>query len=262
MSAPERMVQEEELHAYVDGQLGDARLSAVRQYLAAHPTEAARISRYAAQREMLRAAFAAQDPKPLPPSLDLSRLVEARMRRRSLPWRTAAAVLLAAALGGAGGWLLHRPVSPPPLAVAMSVLEQQALAAHAVYAVETRHPVEVTADQRDNLVHWLSNRLDRKVNPPDLSNEGYQLIGGRLLATERGGAAALFMYQTAQGDRLSLLMRPMAADLHAPEVDVSHGSVSACAWIAHGMGYALVAAAPENVLDTLSGQVKEELGAG
>jgi anti-sigma factor RsiW len=262
MSMPQRMVEEDELHAYVDGQLGEARLSAVRQYLAVHPAEATRVARYAAQRQMLRAAFAAQQPETLPPSLDLTRLVQERIRRRDLPWRAAAAVLLAAGLGAAGGWLLHRPASPPRLARAMSVLEQQALAAHAVYAVETRHPVEVTADQRDHLVRWLSNRLNRKVNPPDLSTQSYQLIGGRLLATERGGAAALFMYQTVNGDRLSLLMRPMSADLHAPEVDLSRGSVSACAWIAHGMGYALVAAAPEKVLDKLSDQVRQELGAG
>ncbi|MGH7154229.1 MAG: anti-sigma factor family protein, partial [Acetobacteraceae bacterium] len=75
MSAPEPAVREEELHAYVDGQLPSARLPAVMRHLDASPADAARVARYGEQRQALRAAFAAHETDPLQPELDLSRLM-------------------------------------------------------------------------------------------------------------------------------------------------------------------------------------------
>ena len=98
----------------------------------------------------------------------------------------------------------------------MAVLEQEALTSHVVYSADHRYPVEVPGAETAHLQQWLSNRLDRTVVAPDLSALGYHLIGGRLLATERGGAAALLMYDDASGHRLSLLLRPMKPALHAP----------------------------------------------
>ena len=68
--------------------------------------------------------------------------------------------------------------------------------------------------------------------PPELDALGYRLIGGRLLATERGGAAALFMYEDARGQRLTLVLRPMARGLHAARADMNAGGLNGCAWIA------------------------------
>ena len=70
---------------------------------------------------------------------------------------------------------------------------QEAAASYAVYASDKRRPVELWAVQRDDLVRWLSNRLNRPIAPPDLSVAGYQLLGGRLVATGHG-PAALFIY--------------------------------------------------------------------
>ena len=50
-----------------------------------------------------------------------------------------------------------------------------------VYSPDVRRPVEVTADQEDQLVKWLSKRLGTPVSPPKLGALGYELIGGRLL---------------------------------------------------------------------------------
>lgn len=260
MSGPEPPVREDELHAYLDEQLPSTCLSAVQRHLGAHPADAARIERYAAQREALRAAFAAEESE-TPPRLDLSRLLEERMRRR-LFWRVAAAAVLTFGIGGAVGWLWHSETPPSGVALAMSILEEQAVTAHTVYAAERRHAVEVPGSERNQLVGWLSARLGRTVNPPHLSTAGYRLIGGRLLANESGGASAMFLYEGVQGDRLTLVMRPMSPDLKSPEHDVSRGALSTCAWITHGMGYALVAAAPESGLDRLVGLVKAELGTG
>lgn len=156
--------------------------------------------------------------------------------------------------------MLHEPPSINRTQQAMMLLEQEALATHVVYSRDQRHPIEVSSAEEPHLKQWLSNRLNRKVSPPDLTMLGYRLIGGRLLATERGGAAALFMYTNAGGDRLSILMRPMAPDLHASRTDIQKSGVNGCAWIAAGMGVAVVASLPDSVLDAVADKVRSNLG--
>ena len=260
MSGAQPPIAEADLHGFVDGQLPLARLAAVQRYLSGNEQEARRVAAWTAQRGALRQAFALDAEAPLPPRLDLSRLIEDQLRRRRTSWMIAASVMLALALGGAGGWLLHRPSTPDRDTLALALLEQQGLATHMVYAADKQHPIEVAASERDHLARWLSNRLNRKVAPPNLVELGYRLIGGRLLATEHGGAAALFMYEDAQGRRLSLVLRPMASDLHAARTDMSASGVNGCAWIAGGLGYAVVAALPDEELDRVANRVRLDMG--
>jgi anti-sigma factor RsiW len=254
-------IGEEDLHAYVDGFLDAERRAAVARYLEQHPDVARRVAAYSAQREALRAAFAVA-AEPTPPHLNLSRLIiEARLARRRSSWRIAAAIALALGVGGAGGWVLHGAQDPRPgtNAYALAVLKRQALSSYAVYAPDQRRPIELDADRRDDLARWLSDRLNRTVSPPDLSALGYRLLGGRLLATEQGGAAALLMYEDAQGTRLAILMRPMRAEYHAPLSAMGNCPVSGDAWIAKGLGYALVARVPPGELRPLAEQVQRQL---
>jgi anti-sigma factor RsiW len=112
-------------------------------------------------------------------------------------------VAIATLVGGALGWRLHgeAPVMPSP-----ATLVQQATYAHAVFAPEVRHPVEVTAAEETHLVQWLSKRLGADVRAPRLNEVGFDLVGGRLLPAD-GGAAAQFMYQNPAGVRLTLYVR-------------------------------------------------------
>ena len=260
MTAADRPISEDELHAYVDGRLAPSRRQEVEHYLAAQPELSRRVAAYRAQREGLQAALAARAAEPIPPELNLSRLLEARLRQRNAWWRLAASVLLCLGLGGAAGWYLGSPATLGRTAMAMSLLQQQAMASYSVYAADRRHPIEVAASERDHLTQWLSNRLRRSVAPPDLSAHGYRLLGGRLLATERGGAAALFVYDDAQGNRLSVLMRPMAPELSAARSDISQGAVSNCSWIDKGIGYGVVAVASDATLDQVADQISRQAG--
>jgi anti-sigma factor RsiW len=262
MSDPARPIEEDDLHAFVDGQLAPDRRVALERYLDSNPDAARRVATYQAQRAELRAIFLASEAGPLPAGLDLATILRERRDRRFARWRIAAAIALALGIGGAGGWFLHQPPVTDRAARAMQVLEQEALASHLVYASDRRHPIEVGASEEPHLKQWLSNRLGRTVAPPDLSALGYHLIGGRLLATERGAAAALFMYDESSGQRLSLLLRPMASDLKAPQTDVGQAGISGCVWITEGMGYAVVAALPDSELDRVANQVRAELGTG
>ena len=40
--------------------------------------------------------------------------------------------------------------------------------------------MEVAAPDKGHLTTWLSNRLNHQLNAPDLSEQGFSLVGGRL----------------------------------------------------------------------------------
>lgn len=260
MTEAERQVSADELQAYVDDRLDATQREQVERFLENRHELAREIAAYRAQRDGLRTALASPAAEPIPPELNLSRLLEARLRRRPPWWRVAATVALCLGLGGATGWYFGSAPRQDRTELAVSLLQQQAMASHIVYAADPRHPIEMAASDSAHLVQWLSNRLHRSVVPPDLSALGYKLLGGRLLATEHGGASALFVYEDASGTRLSVLLRPMAPELNARRADISHGSVNGCTWIANGMGYAVVAAESDGALDQIVDRINGEVG--
>ena len=157
MSDPGRTISEEELHAWIDGQLEPERRSAVQRYLQEQPDVAHRVTAWRDQREALRAAFSSVAAEPIPPRLGLERLLQERLAQRRLPWRAAASVLLAFALGGAGGWFLHG--GQPPAAAAITLMAQQAVANHVVYTADRRRPTELGAQQRDQAPRYLDQHV-------------------------------------------------------------------------------------------------------
>ncbi|OPH13143.1 anti-sigma factor family protein, partial [Azospirillum brasilense] len=113
-----------------------------------------------------------------------------------------------------------------------------AVAAHRVFAVEVRHPVEVGADQETHLVGWLSKRLGKPLRAPRLAGKGYDLVGGRLLSDAQGPAAQL-MYQDAAGRRITLYIRPASG---APDTSfrfAQDGNVQAFYWRDNGLAWAV-----------------------
>ncbi len=150
----------------------------------------------------LRALYAPVAEEPVP---DRLRTMIAAARhaptRPVLPlWRIAASAALLA-IGFAAGWGgAHFTQSP-----AGPTLAEAAMTSFSTYAVETRHPVEVAADDEAHLVQWLSKRLGTPFRPPDLSQGGFRLIGGRLLPGTTS-PAALLMYEDDLGRRLALYL--------------------------------------------------------
>lgn len=249
-----RPICEQDLHGYVDGQLDDDRRRAVEVYLRDNPEAAEQVAIDCAQRAALRAALAGIAAQPIPPRLDLTRLVEPRLPRRHASWRIAAAVMLALGLGAGGGWWAGRRQP-----TGIDALAREAAMNYTVYAMDRRHPVEMTGAHREELAHWLSARLDHRVTPPDLSSAGYQLMGGRLSASPHG-AAALFVYQDAAGRRLIVYARPMQGGrATTPIRAIDAGKLDGCAWIEQGIGYSLVAAGTYPQLLELSRHVRQQL---
>lgn len=226
-------VCEEELHAYADGALPEARRLEVEAWLAAHPDDAVRVEAWVAQNRMLHAAFDPVLNEPLP--LGLVRVT--RRRTPAVPLRALAASLALVAAGLVGyavGLGANRPMP-----AAQAQLARDAAIAHAVFSPEIRHPVEVDAVHAEHLVAWLSKRVGTPLDAPDFGAQGFHLLGGRLLAGDTGPVAQ-FMYQDSLERRVTLYVRRAVAGnrqtafRHAVEdgVDVYY-------WIDDDFGYAL-----------------------
>jgi anti-sigma factor RsiW len=225
-------VHEHELHAYVDGALSAARRLDVEAWLAAHPADAARVQAWAGQNQSLHAAFDKVLNEPLP--LNLVRAT----RRSFLPASfVAAAAMLAMLVTGLVGYAIGRNADQAPAHTVP--LARDAAIAHAVFSPESRHPVEVDAAHADHLVAWLSKRVGTPLQAPDFGAQGFELLGGRLLAGDTGPVAQ-FMYQDRIERRVTLYVRRavtangLTAFRHATEqgVDVFY-------WIDGDFGYAL-----------------------
>lgn len=163
---------------------------------------AALVADWDRQDAAIRALYAPIAEEPLPDHLR-AMITAARQTptRRRLPlWRIAASVALLA-FGFGAGWGGARLMQAP----ALPSLAQAAMAGFATYAVEARHPVEVAADDETHLVQWLSKRLGTPFRPPDLSANGFRLLGGRLLPGATS-PAALLMYEDDLGRRLALYL--------------------------------------------------------
>lgn len=210
-------IHEADLHAYADGQLSGARRAAVEAYLAQHPDAAAQVAAWRRQADALHGTLdpVLNEPVPLaalPPGLhgDGRRNAARPGPRWAMALAATCASVALLAVGGALGWLAHGRLGSSTLVLAPGErFAREALATHAVYAPEMRHPVEVAATEEAHLIAWLSKRLGTALQVPDLRPQGFHLIGGRLGVAE-GGPSAILMYEADDGTRLSLQLRRMA----------------------------------------------------
>ena len=270
---PSSGVAQDELHRLVDGRLTPAEAAALQARLALEPEAAATRDAWQAQRDRLRQLHAPLLAEPVPATLlDAARRNEQARGQIDQWWRwggVAAAVLLAF---GIGWW--SRGMAPLPrgaiFAQSPQLFARQAVVAHAVYAPEVRHPVEVAAAQQEHLVQWLSKRLGRPLKLPQLAAQGYELVGGRLLPGDNGAARAQFMYQNTAGERITLYLGAVAATAGpAPSAMAretafsffSDGPVPGFYWVDQGFGYALAGPLAREALLQLAQTVYQQLEA-
>ena len=223
---------EADLHAYADGQLTDARRVQVQARLVQDMRAAESVRVWREQNEALRALYNPVLNEPVP-----QRLLAVHAPRRRWPYYTLAAGAMGLSFGL--GWLMHGYRSDRSAEIA--ALPHRAAVAYAVYAPEVRHPVEVGADQQDHLVKWLSKRLGHQLKVPALTQQGFELVGGRLLPGGKGPVAQ-FMYQDSRGQRMTLYVSRRDAEPRETAFRFSQeGKVAVFYWIDGNLGYALSA---------------------
>ncbi|HEX5078519.1 MAG TPA: anti-sigma factor [Geminicoccaceae bacterium] len=274
MTTRQTSIDEDEFQAFVDGQLPPERCRAVMAYLAAHPDESSRMGDYRTLSEELHSLYDEVLYEPLPARLRVDHYRgRTSWRDRLQRWfgfsvfsLTPRLVGLAALLSASatGGWLLHsnQIVLPEAETPAMS-FARQATSAHLVYAPDVRHPVEFGADQEENMLLWLSERLGATVHVPRLQDINFTLVGGRLLPAE-GEPAAQLMYEDPQAQRITLYIRSRWKTSNAgqPERSVSYaaeGKVGLVYWIEGPFAYALIGAMDREQLFATAETVQQQL---
>jgi len=233
-------ISEAEIQHWADGRLEESRRAELEAWFAAHPEEAERAAAYRSVNEQLQMHFNPVVDEVVPPRLERAARRGSRLRPLAM---VAGWVALGIAIGTVAGWQLHALQAPAPIAKSEApVIARRAALAHATYSPEVRHPVEVGADQEEHLVAWLSKRLGGEVRAPKLNAEGMALVGGRLLPRDPGPVAQ-FMYQNAQGRRVTLYVRTEGLDQRETAFRfASEGNVRVFYWIDRKFGYALSSA--------------------
>ena len=225
-------ISENDIHAYVDGQLDEAQRLRVEAHLAQDALAAERVRAWRDQNEALRVLYNPVLNEAVPQRLLVPRAAPSR-------WPKYAMAAGALGLSFGMGWLLH--ADQAGRSAEMTALPRRAAMAYAVYAPEVRHPVEVGAEQQDHLVKWLSKRLGHELRVPLLVAQGYELMGGRLLPGGQGPVAQ-FMYQDAKGQRLTLYVSRHEKETQNTAFRFSQeDKVAVFYWIDGNLGYALSA---------------------
>jgi len=229
MTDPRIPVTEDELHAYVDGELPPERRSDVEAWLTTHADDAERVRSWRAMADALHARYDTVANEPVPRRLEIERL-----ERTSRKWLygAIAASFAAFVVGGGTGWLAHGAAAKPSIFQSFTV---DALDAHRLYVVEVRHPVEVPGNERVHLQQWLTKRCGWNVRAPELDATGLKLVGGRLLPGPTGPASFL-MYESASGERFTVYTAKAATETTQMRYTTQNNE-GALFWADRGVGY-------------------------
>lgn len=272
-------ISDSDLHAYVDELLPESRRAEVEAYLATDAEAAERVRAYAEQNRSIKELFdpvlreAVPDRLLKPVRASVGDQVFSPRTSRTPGWslQRIAAGIVFVAIGAASGWVARGAFQPSQVETIVSrtlpaenlyeaSLAKQAAIAHTVYSPDARRPVEITAEQEDQLVAWLSKRLDTRIRVPKLGSVGYELIGGRLLPGSKGPVAQ-FMYHDATGQRLTLYVsNENTGNTDTGFLFAQEGPVNVFYWINGNFGYALSAGIDKGELAHVATVVYDQLG--
>jgi anti-sigma factor RsiW len=186
--------------------------------------------------------------------------IPARMYLKGPRWHEHARAAVFVMVGLAAGLMLPWPrqAEPPQVVTVATPLPERAARAYLVYSPEVRHPVEVGAKEQEHLVKWLSKRLDVSLKVPVLTEEGFELLGGRLLPGPEGPVAH-FMYQDASGKRLTLYVSRRGQDGQSAFRFAQEGKVNVFYWVDAECGYALSGEVDKAALSRVANIVYRQL---
>jgi len=203
-------IAEEELHAFIDGELPPDRAAAVQAALNAEPALAARVAAWEADRAALRALFGPVAARPLPAAWRI-RIASHSAPRRPAYWRMGIAAGVVLALLGSGALLLRGG----------DTVLAEAQAAHDGVLPTTR---VITALAQNGADATLQATLGLPVRAPDLQKFGYHLVAVELY---RGPAAGL-VYRNAQSVNFTIYVRKSPGDARF-EI-LPRGKLQVCIW--------------------------------
>lgn len=213
-------IRDEELHAFIDGELPEGRAALVTAVLQADHALASRAASFDADKAALAAAFQPVAAEPLPAEW-LRRIEQASAARppaRRVPRRAA---LYAMALAASLALVLFAATRHPWQATDSILAQAEAVRTGASAPVLRLAGATLPAPEaRDALV---ARAVGLKVRAPDLARLGWQLA-----EIDTYAAAAALRYRGTDGHALTLYVRRSAG---APRFDLlKNGSLRTCIW--------------------------------
>ena len=196
-------VNEQELHAFIDGELEPERAAEIAKLVAGDAALAAQVAAFRSDKEQLRDIHAALDKRPLP--AEWLRLIEQRGRfsRPLLRARTTWMAIAAALLLVLGTWTAFEVQT---VASADAIIGE-ALAAR-VDSFRPQQVIETSAlapsEDRNQV---LSSALAMNLKVPDMSKLGYQLAAIRVYSGVPGGKAVELRYRGGEDRVFTLYLR-------------------------------------------------------
>jgi anti-sigma factor RsiW len=250
-------ITDADLMAYLDRSLDAARAAEIETALSSDPDVRARLAEWRHQNALIASLYQPAAAEPLPPRLNVRRMVAERRTARQGWHRMAAAAILSLGIGAGGGWYLGHQ-SHGVRQGALPVQMTAALAAYRLYAGEVAHPVAVSGNPDGELGVWLSKRLDRKLPIPDLQAAGWTLVGGNLLpAGDRPGAQIL--YEDAAGRRLTLFFTSVAARKDGTPRFATTADLDMMSWTDASLNCTIVAPIGRAELKQIAAEVYEQM---
>ncbi|MER2269817.1 anti-sigma factor family protein [Methylobacterium oxalidis] len=251
---------EDDLQAWIDGRLDPERQEAVHAMLADEPELARRLGDYRTTQEALRARLRFKAAEPIPARLRIDSILAAQRRARKNWLSATAAACLWLVLGGIAGWAAHDIFTSDgrlSFGPRWSAMAQEAIDAHRTFAVEVVHPVEVRASEQAHLKQWVSKRLGRSLQIPDLTSLGLHLVGGRVLPAGQN-IAAQFMFEDDARNRVTVYVSTGQAGADDLSFE-RRGDVQSFYWTEHGSGYAVVGTIDRARLQAVAEQVARQI---
>jgi anti-sigma factor RsiW len=68
------------------------------------------------------------------------------------------------------------------------------------------------------------------------------------------------MYSNGQGQRLVMLIRPMAIDKDTSMSEHSYGDIHGFTWASKGTGFSVIGPAPADLLHPIANEVRRQVG--
>lgn len=231
---------EADLHRWLDGELTPEEAERVERYLDRNEAARARLSDYARNEEILRAAYmegATDEPSPEIEALADrlgERLDSYRRRGRLGALFPALAACVTAFVAGAASY----PAMEAYLPWRVPAVVETAARAHEI--LELANPIEMRAAESGELDDRVARHVGADVDVPDLASVGFRLVGGRLLSGVEGPLAQI-VYEDAAGARLTLYVSG-AETVEAEEITVvALDELTAGYWKAAQLAYSVVA---------------------
>lgn len=244
-------VSEEELHAYLDGELPEARCEAVEAHLGEHAEDVARLEAYRRDGEAVVRLFskasmkARSEPQP----------VIARGRYfgwRNVAWRNATAAAVIFLVGSSAGWFGRGSAGD-------SALERLGHQAEIAYFLLDGSTVEVRPSASlSDLSEAVSTALGARITLHETAIAGLSLARVRIVQRPHGQAVQL-AYAASQGGVVTLYFEKQAGARDTVFRNLTQNGVTTLVWEEENLGCAITGRMSPEKLEEIARQLYNSL---